>query len=63
LLDESLAAIDELPVPQREVFAAHQIEGRSFVEIAQAAAEKPGTLISRKHQAVLYLWNRLMPDF
>lgn len=59
LLDELLAAIGELPVPQRDVFVAHQIEGRSFIEIARATGEKPGTLASRKHQAVLYLRKRL----
>src|SRR5437868_2436431 len=34
LLDELEMAIDELPKEQREVFVAHELEGRSFKEIA-----------------------------
>ena len=33
LLDELEAALDELPGEQREVFVAHELEGRSFKEI------------------------------
>src|SRR2546422_2738628 len=34
LLDELALAVDELPKEQREVFVAHELEGRSFREIA-----------------------------
>src|SRR5439155_4265930 len=34
LLDELEAAVNELPEEQREVFVAHELEGRSFKEIA-----------------------------
>ena len=34
LLDELELAIDELPKEQRDVFVAHELEGRSFEEIA-----------------------------
>lgn len=34
LLDELDAALDELPDEQRDVFVAHEIEGRSFKELA-----------------------------
>src|SRR5205823_9984304 len=34
LLDELELAIDELPEEQREVFLAHELEGRSFQEMA-----------------------------
>src|ERR1044071_2540449 len=34
LLDELELALDELPDEQREVFVAHELEGRSFKELA-----------------------------
>src|SRR5271167_4299095 len=34
LLDELEFALDELPEEQREVFVAHELEGRSFKEMA-----------------------------
>src|SRR6185295_8254046 len=34
LLDELELALDELPDEQREVFIAHEVEGRSFKELA-----------------------------
>src|SRR5215510_7362921 len=34
LLDELATAVDELPADQRAVFIAHELEGRSFKEIA-----------------------------
>src|ERR1035438_5784845 len=34
LLDELEFALDELPAEQREVFVAHELEGRSFKEIS-----------------------------
>src|ERR1039458_5787551 len=34
LLEELNAALDELPEEQRDVFIAHEIEGRSFKELA-----------------------------
>ena len=59
LLEEIEAALDELPSNQREVFVAHEIEGRSFAEIAQATGVSVNTLLSRKHYAVLHLRGRL----
>ncbi len=34
LLDDLESALDELPAEQREVFVAHELEGRSFKELA-----------------------------
>src|SRR5215210_7261044 len=34
LLDELALAVEELPKEQREVFVAHELEGRSFKEMA-----------------------------
>src|SRR5882762_632567 len=36
LLDELELALDELPDEQREVFVAHELEGRSFKELSAA---------------------------
>jgi RNA polymerase sigma factor (sigma-70 family) len=59
LLDELELAIDELPEEQREVFVAHELEGRSFKEMAAETGVKVNTLLSRKRYAVLYLRERL----
>jgi RNA polymerase sigma factor (sigma-70 family) len=59
LWEELEAALDELPEEQREVFIAHEIDGRSFKEIAQETGIPVNTLLSRKHYAVLHLRERL----
>src|SRR5260221_2137080 len=59
LLDELELALDELPEEQREVFAAHELEGRSFKQIAAQTGVSVNTLLSRKHYAVLHLRERL----
>jgi len=52
-------ALDDLPEVQREVFVLHELEGRSFKEIAEITGEPINTLLSRKRYAVLYLRERL----
>ena len=59
LLDELELALDELPEEQREVFVAHEIEGRSFKDMAAETGVNVNTLLSRKHYAVLHLRERL----
>jgi len=59
LLDELDAALDELPEEQREVFVAHELEGRSFKELAAETGLSVNTLLARKHYAVLHLRERL----
>jgi RNA polymerase sigma factor (sigma-70 family) len=59
LLDELELAIDELPKEQRDVFVAHELEGRSFEEIAGESGVSLNTLLSRKRYAVLRLRRRL----
>ena len=59
LIEELEAALDELPEEQREVFIAHEIEGRSFKELANETGLSVNTLLSRKHYAVLHLRQRL----
>jgi RNA polymerase sigma factor (sigma-70 family) len=58
LLEELETALDELPEAQREVFIAHEIEGRSFKELAAESGLSVNTLLSRKHYAVLHLRER-----
>ena len=59
LLDELELALGELPKNQREVFVAHEVEGRSFKEIAAQTGVSVNTLLSRKRYAVLRLRERL----
>src|SRR5882672_6879154 len=59
LLDEVELAVDELPEEQRAVFVAHELEGRSFKEIAGDTGVSVNTLLSRKRYAVLHLRHRL----
>ena len=59
LLDELELALDELPKEQRDVFVAHEFQGRSFEEIASETGVSVNTLLSRKRYAVLRLRRRL----
>jgi RNA polymerase sigma factor (sigma-70 family) len=59
LLDEIESAVEELPQEQRDVFVAHELEGRSFKEIAAQTGVNVNTLLSRKRYAVLHLRERL----
>ena len=59
LLDELEAAIAELPKEQRDVFVAHELEGKSFKGMAEASGVSINTLLSRKRYAVLSLRERL----
>lgn len=59
LLEEVYAALAELPQEQREVFIAHELEGRSFSELAVESDTKVNTLLARKRYAVLFLRKRL----
>ena len=59
LLEELEDALEELPDEQREVFVAHEIEGRSFRQLAEESGLSVNTLLSRKHYAVTHLRERL----
>lgn len=59
LLEELEDALDELPEEQRDVFVGHEIEGRSFKEMAAESGVSVNTLLSRKRYAVLHLRERL----
>jgi len=59
LLDALREALDELPEAQREVFVEHELDGRSFKEMAARTGVAVNTLLARKRYAVLHLRERL----
>jgi RNA polymerase sigma factor (sigma-70 family) len=59
MLDELERAVAELPKEQREVFVAHEFDGRSFKELSAETGVSVNTLLSRKRYAVLHLRERL----
>jgi len=59
VMEEIESALEELPEEQLEVFVAHEIEGRSFKELAAETGVSVNTLLSRKRYAVLHLRKRL----
>ena len=59
LIEELENALEELPEQQRRVFIEHEIEGRSFKELAAETGVSLNTLLSRKRYAVLHLRQRL----
>jgi RNA polymerase sigma factor (sigma-70 family) len=59
LRDDLEAALAELPAAQREVFIAHELEGRSFKSLAAESGIAVNTLLARKRYAVLHLRQRL----
>lgn len=56
---ELAGALDELPEEQRQVFVWHELEGKSFKEMAEETGVPLNTLLSRKRYAVLHLRDRL----
>jgi len=59
LFNEFERALAELPPDQREVFVAHELQGRSFKEISAETGVAVNTLLSRKRYAVLRLREQL----
>jgi len=59
LLEALELAVSQLPVEQREVFIAHELEGQSFREMAAESGVSVNTLLSRKRYALLRLRERL----
>jgi RNA polymerase sigma factor (sigma-70 family) len=53
------AALDEMPLEQREVFVGHELEGKSFRELSEEIGVPVNTLLSRKRYAVLRLREKL----
>ena len=63
LLETLEQAIAELPPDQREVFIGHELEGRSFKQMAATTGVSINTLLSRKRYAVLRLRERLRQTY
>ena len=63
MLEALEEAIAELPPEQRDVFIGHELEGRSFKEMAAASGVGINTLLSRKRYAVLRLRERLRQTY
>ena len=61
LLEAMAAALDELPARQREVFIAHELDGRSFKALAAESGVNVNTLLGWKRLAVQHLRARLRP--
>jgi RNA polymerase sigma factor (sigma-70 family) len=59
LLGALTEALAELPASQRDVFIAHELDGRSFKELAAERGANINTLLGQKRQAVLHLRKRL----
>jgi RNA polymerase sigma factor (sigma-70 family) len=57
--DELADALEELSDAQRQVFVMHELEGKSFKEIADETGVGVPTLLSRKRYAVAHLRERL----
>jgi RNA polymerase sigma factor (sigma-70 family) len=62
IAEKLVEALDELPPEQRDVFVAHELDGRSFKELAAETGTPLNTLLSRKRAATLHLRRRLQ-DF
>lgn len=58
--EELMAALEELPEKQREVFVMNEMEDMTLQEIADAKGENLKTIISRKGYAVKHLRSRLI---
>ena len=56
-------ALEELTPNQREVFIEHELEGKSFREMAASSGTPINTLLARKRAAVLLLRARLRPIY
>src|ERR1700693_3767461 len=59
IAEKLVEALNELPPEQRDVFVAHELDGRSFKELAAETGTPLNTLLSRKHAATLHLRRRL----
>jgi RNA polymerase sigma factor (sigma-70 family) len=59
VMEQLTEALAELPAEQRDVFIWHELEDKSFKEIADLTGAPLNTLLSRKRYAVLYLRDKL----
>ena len=63
LLEAIANAITQLSADQQAVFIAHEIDGRSFQELAAESGVSINTLLGRKHAAAVQLRRRLAVEY
>lgn len=59
VLEALQKALEELSPEQRDVFVAHELEGRSFKQMVETSGIPLNTLLARKRSAILHLRRRL----
>jgi RNA polymerase sigma factor (sigma-70 family) len=59
LVEHVIATLNQLPSEQRQVFIAHELDGKSFKQIAAEAGVSINTLLARKRYAVTFLREQL----
>lgn len=59
LIEQVVAALNQLPGEQRQVFIAHELDGKSFKQIAAESGVALNTLLARKRYAVTFLREQL----
>jgi RNA polymerase sigma factor (sigma-70 family) len=59
LAEQLVDALNELPPEQRAVFVAHELDGRSYHDLAAETGIGVNTLLGRKHAAMRHLRRRL----
>lgn len=59
LVEQVIATLNQLPVEQRQVFIAHELDGKSFKQIASETGVAINTLLARKRYAVTFLREQL----
>ena len=59
IIEQVVTALNQLPGEQRQVFIAHELDGKSFKQIAAETGVPINTLLARKRYAVAYLRGQL----
>jgi RNA polymerase sigma factor (sigma-70 family) len=59
LIEHVIATLNQLPSEQRQVFIAHELDGKSFKQIAAETGVAINTLLARKRYAVTFLREHL----
>jgi len=59
LVEQVIATLNLLPAEQRQVFIAHELDGKSFKQLAAETGVAINTLLARKRYAVTFLREQL----
>ncbi|WP_245652828.1 RNA polymerase sigma factor [Methylophilus rhizosphaerae] len=63
LVEQVVVALNQLPIEQRQVFVAHELDGKSFKQIAAETGVAINTLLARKRYAVTFLREALQTSY